>query len=665
MALPSDQTSSPQDLMFAEVQSAIEAGDRARARDLLTRLLKISQNVPEYWIWMSAVVETHKERTFCLKEALRLEPDNAAARRGLVLMGAAPPDESHILPARLQKRNWQAKFLSGEDEISKKAVALSKMQFVYMAVALLAVVGLVAFAVLGAQKQFQTKRRVPVINLPTFTAVAVAVVTPTAVTPTPSGSLEPLWTKLEATYTPTPLYVNTPHSINEAYRIGIRAFERGNLADAQKFMEQMATYEPNTADLMYHLGESYRQSGNLPKAIDTFNYAIEQTPNFAPLYLGRARAILEQDPTALKDAVVDLEMAVKKDTNYGEAYLELAAAQLQLKDYQNALDALDRAEKLLPDSPLVPLHRASVYLAKGDKDQAYENATLANKRDITMLLAYRVIGEVLQARGNFKASFEPLNTYVQYVPDDPTAWVLVAKAYLAENKTKNALTAVEDALLLDKNNKEALLMRAEIHMQNKNGQKAWADFTAVQKLEASSYEANIGIGKALMLLEYPGDAYMQFERMKATAIKSEQKTELLYWRALSLDELDQKVAALRDWRELVGLPADDVNPEWIAYANKRIIALVTSTPTVRPRTDTPTAKPTNTRQPTLTHTATPTRRPTQTQTLTPTRKPTQTQTLSATRTSTPTLTATRTPTPTRTATRTPTLTSTPTATKKP
>lgn len=76
--------------MFQEALTAIHAGDRLRARDLLTRLLQNVKDNPEYWIWMSTVVDTVKERIYCLKEALRLDPQNAAAKRGLSILGAGP-----------------------------------------------------------------------------------------------------------------------------------------------------------------------------------------------------------------------------------------------------------------------------------------------------------------------------------------------------------------------------------------------------------------------------------------------------------------------------------------------------------------------------------------------------------------------------------------------
>jgi hypothetical protein len=92
------------DVMFQEAMNAIREGERNRARDLLTRLIKADRNQVRYWLWMSTVVETGRERIFCLKEVLRIDPQHIEARRGLILMGAASPDENLAVPLRLQKK---------------------------------------------------------------------------------------------------------------------------------------------------------------------------------------------------------------------------------------------------------------------------------------------------------------------------------------------------------------------------------------------------------------------------------------------------------------------------------------------------------------------------------------------------------------------------------
>src|SRR5690242_1239963 len=82
--------------MFDEAVQAIRDGQRLRAKDLLTRLIKVDQSKPDYWLWMSAAVDTEKEQVFCLQNVLKLDPNSVPARRGLVVLGALRPEEAGL-----------------------------------------------------------------------------------------------------------------------------------------------------------------------------------------------------------------------------------------------------------------------------------------------------------------------------------------------------------------------------------------------------------------------------------------------------------------------------------------------------------------------------------------------------------------------------------------
>ena len=100
--------STPEEIMYQEVLVHIQRKEKSRARDLLTRLIKTNPNNPDYWLWMSAVTETMRERIYCLKEALRLDPNNEAAQRGLAMFGAIPVNPDLAAPLQHQKRRWES-----------------------------------------------------------------------------------------------------------------------------------------------------------------------------------------------------------------------------------------------------------------------------------------------------------------------------------------------------------------------------------------------------------------------------------------------------------------------------------------------------------------------------------------------------------------------------
>ncbi len=63
----------PEDVMLQEAVEAIRQGQRGRARDLLTRLLRADSSNAQYWLWMSSVVETPKEQIYCLQSILKVD----------------------------------------------------------------------------------------------------------------------------------------------------------------------------------------------------------------------------------------------------------------------------------------------------------------------------------------------------------------------------------------------------------------------------------------------------------------------------------------------------------------------------------------------------------------------------------------------------------------
>src|SRR5512143_473398 len=104
------------DEVFQEAVEAVRAGNKSRARELLTGLLKTDQNNATYWVWMSSTVDTAKERIYCLQTAFKLDPQNAAAKRGLILHGALPADED-IQPFPVNRpRTWEEKLLLAHEK---------------------------------------------------------------------------------------------------------------------------------------------------------------------------------------------------------------------------------------------------------------------------------------------------------------------------------------------------------------------------------------------------------------------------------------------------------------------------------------------------------------------------------------------------------------------
>ncbi|HEY9076657.1 MAG TPA: tetratricopeptide repeat protein [Anaerolineaceae bacterium] len=592
---------SPEEAMFQEAVSAVDAGERTRARDLLTRLIKANRDQPDYWLLMSAVVDTVKERAYCLTEVLRIDPNHALARRGLALIGQVPPDPQAPPPKPVQRRNWM-KEMGMADNQDSKSLRNFWLRSGLIASGLLVLVCLVAAGIFGVSRSLSPQPTpLPLAPLgpsgPTSTYQPTASPVVRSATPTFLGPT-PLWMLLPATYTPTPLYVATEHRLSEAYRLAITAHARKDWTNFNRYIQQAATAEPRAVDILYYLGESQRLLGNFSQAITHYNQAISINGAFAPPYLGRARANLErQAKTGEKfsdDPARDLETAIEKDTGFAEPYLDLAALRLARGDPTGAMNVLNTGEKAVSGSPLYYLYRAQVHLQNGNIASALEDARRANQMDSTLLPAYRIVGQCLQLSGNVKDSLAPLRTYTIFEVKDAEAFAWLAQALLANQQEAAALEAAETALRINRNLLDAILARGAVRLARKDNRGALDDFTLALKQKPDSFAANLGMGKSYLASGVIPDANYYFDRSLPLARSDSEKAEGYYWRAQGAEAAGQREIAINSWQALLALPGSSYPPEWAERARQNLQVLsATATPMPTPSPIvSPTASPT-------------------------------------------------------------------------
>jgi tetratricopeptide (TPR) repeat protein len=590
-----------EDNMFQEAVEAAKRGERERARDLFTRLLRSDQSNPAYWLWMSSLVDSSKERAFCLQNVLRIEPEDSSARLGLILIGAINGDESRALEPPF-RRKWVT---PEEVRLPKaKSEPSSSMRRRRTALLILSILLVSSFLFIGLfGNPFKVKGLfaaghftvTPRVGTPRPTATLLPTKTPLVMTPKATfAGPTPLWMILEATYTPTPLYVNTPHPVSEAYRAGLRAYQRGELLTMQKFMEQAAQEEPDSPDTHYYLGEAHRLLNEYEAALADYEKAIQVDERFAPAYLSRARVHKLLDPGVNSSA--DLDQAVKLDANFNEAYLERANFYLTIQDYEAALKDLEVAEQGLPGSPLVHLYRAQAYLETGQIEQGLAEAKTAYSLDRTLLPGYLILGKALLLGGEPAEARPYLEIYTEFQKNDAEAWLFLGRANSeVGNRSSEAIKAFDRAMELKEDWFEAYLFRGLMFLELKAAQPAVNDLFYARNLNRDSFQASLGLGRALLMSERYVEAVAQISNSQDLTLDEKQLAEVYYWRAQAQDALGAKFAALKDWQALLDLPSAAVPPAWAKQAERWLIALTptpTNTATVTPsKTATRTATP--------------------------------------------------------------------------
>ena len=599
------------DPLLEEAIEALKQEQRARARDLLTRLIKANQKNVTYWIWMSAAVDTLKERVYCLETVLKLEPGHQAARHGLVMAGALPPDKN-VKPFQIGRgRPWEDKI-----HLEFEAMPLTGLRAFFAdpglrlaGVITIGVLLVASILVIGFTPRAST-------FFPGAGFLASGGPTPTF-TPTPTFMnvtglqtkspvmTTPLAVLLGVSYTPTPVYVNTPRAPQSAavYGVAKSAIDRGEWDTYVKRMLELQELEPTSADVQYEIAERYRLDGQCKEALFYYNEALKIDDEFAPGYLGlaKARACTEEGANVLPL----LQLAQNADSGYGDVYLERADYYLQRNDPGRALPDLQQAQRLIPNSALVQLGYARAYLQQGSHQRSLNAAERANSIDRTLLPAYLYLGRGYNATGVYEKAIAPLKIYLLYETGDGEAYALLGEALARTGAHREAVEALSQALRLDRNQVQAYLYLGTSYLRLNNLAGAEINLRRAVEFFPDSFEANIGLTEIFYRAGTFGSAYLQAETSFSKAKTDEEKALAIYWRALSHEGRGAAADAIRDWNRLLGFPSNVMTTEMRAEARDHLRNIATPTLTPVPSRAPATATPTTTPRPGSTATSAP------------------------------------------------------------
>jgi tetratricopeptide (TPR) repeat protein len=527
--------------MFTEAVAAARSGDRARARELFTRLLRSDSSNSDYWIWMSSVVESERERIYCLESALKLDPKNRAAQRGLIIAGNRSPEPKEISNAlKIEPRD-----LSGSIKLKprpstqkpdepkpKKSAKKRKRTSRVRRPSNIFIMLVGAAALYGAYLLF-TKVLFPpdysgisagVLNPLTPTVTETPLIGTATATPLPAATRvvrTPIPTDLagtpiaffvEATPTHTPIAGLTPHPVYEAYQTGLNAFVRGDYEDAIDYFDQVLDLDDDLADVFYLKGEAHRLLDQNGFALQSYDRAVAVNPDYAPGYMGRGRMRVQQN---LPGGLADMEEAVDIDRTFTEGYIRLAEYYQSQSLWSSMESTLTSAIQYGAETPLIYLMLSDAQIRLGRYADALDSALIGSANDPSMEIGYLMVGRAYVAFGvnymdpdpeYFESAIWPLETYLLYVPEDPAGLTALGRAYLELGRYEEAMPLFDQAIEINQRYAPAYVSRALIWIRDGMYEDAITDLITARRYAPDTFELSLTLGRAYYLQEEYGRA---------------------------------------------------------------------------------------------------------------------------------------------------------------
>lgn len=189
---------------------------------------------------------------------------------------------------------------------------------------------------------------------------------------------------------------------------------------------------------------SFKKSGNRKKQLDT----LSSMPNdfWANYFL--AEYYREND---LDKSIFYYQKAIELKPNYSQSYLGLGKAYFDNKQFQNAIDTLNKYLTYNKNSDIAYALRADSYMNMNYLNEAYDDIKKALK--IEENISYLLIeAKILYYKGNYDDAKEKLNILSRNIQTSEV-YKLIGLCNYAQKDYKNALLNIDKAIILSDDDK--------------------------------------------------------------------------------------------------------------------------------------------------------------------------------------------------------------------
>ncbi|MEA2235442.1 MAG: hypothetical protein QOC81_166 [Thermoanaerobaculia bacterium] len=255
----------------------------------------------------------------------------------------------------------------------------------------------------------------------------------------------------------------------------LRSMDRND--DALAAITKATQLAPDEAKYQFSLGNLLVALSRKDDAIAAFRKALDLDHNMLRAYYNLGAVLYEagrynEALDAYKMALAPIDQAFAKhqqvEVIHARAYANLGAIYLKQQKWPEAIDAYQKSATL-DNSTAAHYNLGFLYFTTGKSDRAQDEYRKALAGDATLPLAYLHLGTMAFRAAKYDEAIKWLHDGLTYfdASSKPAAYRLLGRAQLARADRAGARETLEEALKLDANDAESLLLLGRMARHDK------------------------------------------------------------------------------------------------------------------------------------------------------------------------------------------------------
>jgi tetratricopeptide (TPR) repeat protein len=347
------------------------------------------------------------------------------------------------------------------------------------------------------------------------------------------------------------------NSVGQNMQEGFNFLESGKYTKAASFFENLIITYPENKTVRLCYGRAIGLNGNSEKAKIVFTELLKDYPKDFEVKLNFGESLL-WNSNFIEAKTYYKELVSEKPKNFG-ALLGYSNTLSNLKEYESALEYVNKALEIFPGNPSALNSKKYIYLGYAYQNQQSQNYTEAEQLLTTNLTLFdddkdtllnlanlylisnqldnaKIIYNRLGEQSEFKIlalnglaliehldgkekkalnlssqSYSSLNTQTNdtYVQQTSERYI---QALIWNRKYKSAKTLI-DKLIIDQPNENWILaLSATLNLYKSDFKKSLSDYNKILEKDSTSFDGNLGKANALKALGQYDEAYVFAEK---------------------------------------------------------------------------------------------------------------------------------------------------------